>query len=199
MPNGVIILIYGIYKNVRDASWQCLIDYLISALPVDVLKIANAAGITVRKNSDVGMLAGGESGKSVFDTERDEWYIIYDDETSKARRRLIIAHELGHIFLGHELLGDSPRRTFEKSPDFESQADAFAIRLLAPACVLKELDKHTPEEIAALCGIPGPEAEKRAERMKELYKRNRFYTDKGNLEKKVYSQFEGYINNAKGV
>ena len=36
---------YGIYKNVRNASWQCLIDCSIFELPIKPVQIANSYGI----------------------------------------------------------------------------------------------------------------------------------------------------------
>jgi len=187
-------LIYGIYKNVRNASWQCLIDYKIAALPVDLLKIASEAGIKILKNSEVGELSGGESGICLLDG--DIWYLVYDDEATVGRRRFTIAHEFGHIFLGHELLTGYHGRTFNADkPQSEKEADMFAARLLAPACVLWGLDLHTGDEIAQVCNISMAAAKIRAERMALLYGRQKFLTDP--LERKVYEQFKGYIERTK--
>ena len=67
----------------------------------------------------------------------------------------------------------------------------FAARLLAPACVLWGLDLHTAEEISEACNISLQAAGFRAERMKELYRRNRFLTSP--LERKLYDQFRDFI------
>ena len=183
-------MIYGIYKDVRNAAWQCLIDYNITALPVDLLKIANMAGIKVLKNSEVGELSGGESGICLLDG--NTWYLVYDDEATVGRRRFTIAHEFGHIFLGHELLAGYHGRTFNTDkPQSEKEADMFAARLLAPACVLWGLDLHTWDEIAQVCNISMAAAKIRAERMALLYGRQKFLTDP--LEREVYEQFKGYI------
>lgn len=171
-----------------------MIDNEISELPVNIMKIAKAAGIRVLKNSEVGLLSGSESGLCVF--ENGTWHLIYDDEAYKGRRRVIIAHELGHIFLGHELMQGNHEQTFNtRKPKSEEQADAFAIRLLAPAGVLWGLNLHTWEDIADMCGISKAEARKRADRMETLYKRQKFLTS--SLEKQVYKQFEEFINENK--
>lgn len=184
-------MIYGIYKKVRNASWDCLNDYSVTALPVDPMAIAKAAGIKVIKNSAIGELSGGESGACILDS-KGRWYLIYDDECTVARRRLAIAHELGHIFLGHELLSGKSGRSFRTDkPQAEREADDFAIRLLSPACVLWGLDIRSYEDIARVCVIPEIEAKKRADRMKVLYERQKFLTSP--LERKVYEQFRGYI------
>lgn len=187
-------MIYGIYKNVRNAAWQCLIDYKISDLPVSVISIAKSAGIKVVKNSLVNELAPNESGASIL--VGNKWYIIYDNENTRKRCRFTVAHELGHIFLGHELRKGYHARTFNtQKPAVEQEADAFAARLLAPACVLWALNKYTASDISKLCDISMTAAHYRAERMKILYSRNKFLTSP--LERAVYKNFEEYIEKQK--
>lgn len=184
------MIIYGAYKNVRNASWQCLIDYKVTDLPVDLVRIADEAGIIICKNSEVHELTGCESGACIL--EGDQWYLIYDDETVAGRRRFTIAHELGHIFLGHELMNSHHGRSFNiLKPQVETEADIFASRLLSPACVLWGLNLHTAEEIAKACNISLAAAKVRAERMAILYGRQKFLTSP--LERKVYEQFKGFI------
>ncbi|MCH5212235.1 MAG: ImmA/IrrE family metallo-endopeptidase [Oscillospiraceae bacterium] len=185
---------YGRYKYARDSAWQVLIDYNINSLPINVISIATGAGIKILKNSIVQKLTNGEIGTSVL--RGDKWYIIYDDTMSKERARFTIAHELGHIFLGHPLKGGHHARTINTDkPQIETEADIFASRLLAPACVLLGLDLHTPEEIKEACEISYQAAELRANRMRELYKRNKFLTSP--LERRVYNNFTDYIKQNK--
>ncbi|MBR2387885.1 MAG: ImmA/IrrE family metallo-endopeptidase [Clostridia bacterium] len=182
---------YGIYKNIRESAWKCLSEFNISSLPVDILKIARQVGIHVKKNSDVHDLMPGELGKSYFNGY--VWFIIYDDSQPVDVCRFTIAHELGHFFLGHDLTYSkySEIRGFSQKAKEEEQADAFALRLLTPACVLKELDLHTPEEIAKYCNVPLSCATERSKRMKTLYKRNMFFTSQ--LETEVYENFKPYV------
>ncbi len=72
------------------------------------------------------------------------------------------------------------------------QADMFAARLLAPACVIWGLNLHNAHEISQICNISYEAATYRAKRMELLYKRNKFLTSE--LEKEVYSNFENFIN-----
>ena len=182
---------YGIYQNVRNSAWTCLADFQIGKLPVDVLAIARAAGIHVVKDSDLGLLRQGENGKTYCNGSR--WMIVYNDRNPICTSRYTIAHELGHIFLGHPLTYvrylDSPVRTGK--PPAEEQADSFAQRLLCPACVLWGLQLHTAEEIARFCDVELSIAEKRAKRMQELYRRNKFLTSP--LEQKIFDRFQPYI------
>lgn len=99
---------------------------------------------------------------------------------------------MGHIFLGHTLFDGKLGRTFiTDKPQNESEADMFAARTLAPACVLWGLNIHTAEDIMKVCNISYTAAKIRAKRIAELYKRDKFLTSK--LEQKVYEQFKDYI------
>ena len=176
---------YERYKKSRNTAWNVLIDNDICEMPVSLSKIARNNGIKIIKDSEAKMLKEGESGMSIF--ENGKWYIVYNDGESAGRRRFTIAHELGHIFLRHELKGVH-RRTFAKvRPQEERDADSFAVRLLAPACVLWGLNIHTAEEIQKICGISRTAAECRAKRMEILYERNKFLTS--SLERDVYENF----------
>lgn len=181
--------LYGNYKKSRNAAWQVLIDFQISALPVHVSDIAKKADIRIVKNSNTHLLNSDELAVSILDNGR--WYIVFDDTLSAERARYTIAHELGHIFLGHPL--DRYARTISKEkPADETAADMFAARLLAPACVLWGLNVQSADEIRQLCEISKQAAEIRMERMKLLYERNKFLLSP--LERQVYEQFQSFIN-----
>ena len=182
--------IYGVYKKVRDASWQALIDNKVDSLPVSMVRIVDNNGIKLLKNSQVHELKNGEAGISICDGK--QWFIVYDDLLPLGRKRFTVAHELGHIFLGHPLVaGYHARTTGEKLPQTESEANVFASRFLAPACVLWGLNAHTAAEISRFCEISAEAAGIRAKRMAELYKRNMFLTSP--LEQRVFSQFKDFI------
>ena len=181
---------YRIYTNIRDSAWQCLVDHGIDRLPVDILKIARACDIRVIKNSDVNDLLPGEDAKSYYDNKR--WIIIYNDANDTAASRFAIAHELGHIFLGHALTYAKYEnvREFGKKPKAEQQADMFAMRLLCPACIIMKFNLNSPDEISRACRVPLPVAKIRSERMAALCKKNKFFTN--SLEARVYDNFKEY-------
>ena len=79
----------------------------------------------------------------------------------------------------------------EGKPITETQADEFAARLLAPACVLWALGVFGADEIAELCEISHKAAEFRAKRMTVLKERNMFLTHP--LEKQLFKAFEPWI------
>ena len=187
---------YGVYQNVRDAAWQCLLDAGITELPVSVTQIAQYFDVTIVKNSVHGWLNPSQSGIS-YQSESSEWLIVYDDSDSTGRKRFTIAHELGHILLGHPLReGEQHTRVFNKDrPEVEREADMFAARILSPACVLWALDLHTPEEIAECCQISYTAAQVRADRMKILYTRKKFLTSP--IERQVFEAFRPWIEEQK--
>ena len=181
---------YGKYKNARNASWQCILDYNINQLPVMVTDIINQSkNIMLFKNSKVNLLNNDDSGMTIC--EKGRFKIIYRDTESSKRCRFTIAHELGHIFLGHLIVNTPLYRTFKIQDDTESQANVFARDLLAPACVLHELQALSAVDISKLCNISLDSATFRAERMRELEIRNAWYLHP--LERKVREQFEDFI------
>ncbi len=65
--------------------------------------------------------------------------ILYDDKIkNEGRRNWTIAHELGHILLGHK----------EISKINEREADAFAAELLMPEAIIRYLDTREGEPIS---------------------------------------------------
>ncbi len=113
---------YEIYKNTRNASWQCLIDCNISSLPVSLSQICRHFDIRIVKNSALGQnqLMDNERGKSSI-LQNKVTIIIFDTDSIDIQR-YTIAHEIGHILIGQD--------------SSEYEAERFAIGILAPACVL---------------------------------------------------------------
>lgn len=188
---------YKLYKDARDASWRCLIRTGAAELPIKVLKIAGACGVRVAKDSAVQCLEPEVSGCTLFD--ESGWQIIYRDSENRGRTRFTIAHELGHILLGHELAPDKSghfRTASDRREPAETQADEFAARLLAPACVLWGLECYEPEDIMRVCDISKEAAQYRSERMKVLRDRGKFLTSP--LERQVYEAFKPWIEQQKG-
>lgn len=143
---------YGVYRACRDAAWRCQLEFGVCRLPVKVTGIARRAGIHIVRNSDVSELRGGELAVSICDA--GEWTIIYDDTLDMYMVRFVTAHELGHIFLGHDYKVQEKRFAFTgRKISLEREADMFAMRLLAPAFVLHELGAVRAEDIQTICGI----------------------------------------------
>lgn len=72
--------------------------------------------------------------------------VLIGVDDDRLRQRWTVAHELGHIVLGH-VAGE------QAVVDAEFEADAFAGSLLAPRCVLDEIGITRPPDIATVCCI----------------------------------------------
>ncbi len=186
-----------LYQDVRNVSWHCLINCRIDSLPIQISKVCKFYGGKVVNDSDVHLLTTNQSGRII--SINQTFYVIVNDKESIQRIRFTIAHELGHYLLGHlsrpENIHILNRDITPIKPAQETEADMFAARLLAPACVLWGLNAQTAEQIASVCNISMTAAKYRAERMELLRKRNMFLTS--HLERCVYGQFQEYINNCK--
>lgn len=179
---------YKDYQKSRNATWELLLDLGIKEVPVKITDICRRIGISVKFAN--------------LDAEQDGYSAIVNDEPiivinslkrdNAARMRFTVAHELGHIMLGHVGVYELVNR--EPSPSdnqIEQQANIFASRLLAPACVLWGCRVKSPEEIMQLCDISHQAAQFRYERMKVLYERNKFLISP--LERAVFEQFKPFV------
>lgn len=193
---------YKDYQKARDLSWEVLIRNNVCELPVKIVPICRNYGIRVRAyqdNTDVleklNLMDMMDRTDGFLTYISGEPVIFYDQRCVPGRQRFTIAHELGHYLLGHVMPGQVTSINREPAPGDspeERQANQFAARVLAPACVLWGLDLHSADEIAEACGISRAAAAFRAERMQELYRRGRFLT--APQEKQVYRQFENFIS-----
>ena len=175
---------YRDYKNARDAAWQILLDCGVDRLPVCTSMICRKLGIK---------LVEDEISQDGYSTViRGNPYIVVKKSLGIKRKRFTVAHEIGHILLGHvgkyELVNREPSGA---DNPIEREANIFASRLLAPACVLWGCGVKTEEEISELCDISQQAARIRAQRMDELYRRDRFLQSP--LEQEVYRQFLPFI------
>lgn len=182
---------YNDYKISRNLAWEIIINERITALPVRTARLCNQLGIELKAYDGS---PDGSDGESTIVCENA--VILYNRNKPIPRQRFTVAHELGHILLGHvgkyELINREPS---DGDNLIEQAANVFASRLLAPACVLWALNVHTPDEIMTLCDISRPSAEHRATRMKILYERNKFLVSP--LERQVLKQFQPFIENYK--
>lgn len=185
---------YDIYKHARDMAWKFLIENNVSELPINLSAICKNNGYHLLADKDYIFLEEKEKGATFL--RNGEWYIVLNPSDTLSVQRYTLAHEIGHIYLAHPLCNGKYGRTFgiqgiPKTPD-EYQAERFAIDVLAPACVLWGLNLHTAKDISEACHISMTAAQRRAERMKVLYQRNRFLTS--SLERQVFEQFRPFIN-----
>lgn len=193
---------YDDYKRARDLSWRVLLNTGTRELPVKVSRICRGYGVTLRSYQvgaplirELGLEAQCDISDGFTVRSGNRCYVFYNMEQPPGRVRFTIAHELGHVLLGH--LGDGELTVYnresssEDAPE-EHTANVFASRLLAPACVLHALGAVTPEQIAAVCDISMAAARFRAGRMGVLEQRGKYGASP--LERQVLAQFQPYID-----
>lgn len=194
------------YIAARDLSWRAILECGIDKLPVRPSEICRHYGwiLSDYRNGERAVEALGlEELMEVTDgfctVTKNHTYIFFDSSLPSGRQRFTVAHEIGHLLLGH--VGPGMATVENREPTGseraeERQANQFAARLLAPACVLHEIGALTPEAIQRACGISRQAAQFRAERMMELEKRGKFYSHP--LERQVGRQFASYVAGVRG-
>lgn len=98
----------------------------------------------------------------------DDYLIVYDERVDNSQRiRWTLAHEIGHIVLGHLVQFDATalnRRGLMPAEHgvLEVEAHWFASELLAPKTIIRRFDfKDNPQGIGLICDISKDAAKKR--------------------------------------
>ena len=94
---------------------------------------------------------------TLYDPDTNRYLILYNAEMNAGRIRWTLAHEIGHIYIGHleiiegaEIAYNEQRGFYDQ---FESEADYFAWNLLAPLPILREMGIRSASEIKATYGL----------------------------------------------
>lgn len=182
------------YKNIRDSAWLFLINNHVCTLPLDLEQIAyQNSWILLLLEENKEIVAALNNGNVNIDCDgltciyKSKVFIIYKQCSNIGRLRFTIAHEIGHITLLH--LNNL------SCEEYEREANMFAARILMPMCVIKECGAYTPMAISKLCSVSITAATFRAERLKMLLQRNKFYTSPH--EVKIVKQFKKFIKQYK--
>ena len=107
--------------------------------------------------SKTAVLCKSNSGATHYDPDTNRYLILYNAEMNAGRIRWTLAHEIGHIYIGHleviegaEIAYNEQRGFYDQ---FESEADYFAWNLLAPLPILREMGIRSASEIKATYGL----------------------------------------------
>lgn len=133
---------YERIKSIIGDVFEENADFL-NHIPIDIFGLARKMGFRLLKASDLikrskeKLLSHREINKekviygyTFFDKEKMEYVIYYDDIiANKNKQRFSVAHEIGHIVLGHIDGG------IQNSNIAEKEADYFAGYVLCPDCL----------------------------------------------------------------
>jgi Zn-dependent peptidase ImmA (M78 family)/transcriptional regulator with XRE-family HTH domain len=124
--------------------------YGLGASPIaDVAILADEVGVVVAR-MPLGDNFDSPDGCSAVDPDSGASYILINSDKPRVRRRFTIAHELGHLALGHLLGGQIivDETVGGKSPE-EKQANAFAAGLLMPTEGVQGAVKRLKDRLGA--------------------------------------------------
>lgn len=179
--------VLNLYEKFGYASLPVPIKSISKSIPncrlVPYSKVMKMRRLTY---SEVVDIMDTEDACTDYHAEKDK-YIIYYNDMDKSRfmtyrYRWSIAHELGHVVLGHHKNSQKTRiyRNFLSDAEYtqmEIEADTFAAYLLVPHILLDMKGIRTSRGIANACKISHSAAEARYEeyiQWKENWKPNRF-------------------------
>lgn len=186
-------------------AWEALILTKIDTLPVDLHKIMSTYGIDYTLYSTFPETMISEKFKTsdgfyhkyerLFKKPRTLIF-LNDVDTCKVKRRLTIAHLLGHIILGHSSSANRCRIS-EKDSKLHplcTHANVFARELLMPTCVLQALETTKAKEIEDLCDVTTILAEQAERRLNiSCHQPSSLHE----LEIEILSQFGRFIRQKK--
>lgn len=154
---------YDNYKTARDMAWKILLECGINSLPVRPSAVCEHYGWVLADYKTGGAsiaLLGLEGMTKQTDgfcaVTKNHAYIFFDSTLPAGRQRFTIAHEVGHLVLGHVTPGGVTTVNREPTPGdnpIERQANQFVARLLAPACVLLAAGITTRDAIERVCRV----------------------------------------------
>lgn len=151
---------------------ELLLSQRTKYLPIDPLKLhyplfihfttlENYCKNSLVSRSELSEYEDLEDGVTIISGTKEKRYIVIYNEAVKKRGRqsFTIAHEVGHILLAHEKDGDEE----------EKQADSFAVDLLMPYSLTKEIVRRFGENCTEeICHIFGVSEEAAGMRLRSL-------------------------------
>ena len=139
----------------KEVNKILLSGNLADVLPIDVFGLLGAFSETIKyvpynlyakgyglSSEQVGNFFGTEYGFASYDPLDDRYIIAYNDAHNLATVRWTLAHELGHIVLGHLADPNYTFRTHNRGGSiYEQEANFFAKCLLVPFQILDVFHK----------------------------------------------------------
>lgn len=174
------------YAYARQRAYRLLCELEIERLPVDPWKVATSLpNVHVCKwtdlrdncNDDDPLFIDKEGADAKTQHLRGEadYLVVYDDRVENYQRvRWTIAHEIGHIVLGHLVSFEATAlcRGSLTEKDYkvlEREADTFAVNLLAPMTIINRLPSiQTKADIMKLCNLSGEASDNCMEELRLL-------------------------------
>ena len=150
----------------------------------DIVEYSLESNIHIKLLDKYNVLSIAERSKAFTVKSIDEQLVFIRADLSANDRRLLLAHELGHIVLGHmsdcSVLGYTPAGLIDEGQ--EDEANEFALEFLAPTCILSQKRINTPQLISAATLLD----DKRSRLVADEVRNHKKHTD---YEAKLCNQF----------
>lgn len=175
-----------------------LLENSVTQLPITSIQVKNIikkygweiveysleSNIHIKLLDKYNVLSVAERSKAFTVKSIDEQIVFIRSGLSTNNKRLLLAHELGHIVLGHMsdniVLGYTPAGLIDEGQ--EDEANEFALEFLAPVCVLCKNHISTPQLISATTLLD----DKRSNLVADEVRKHKKYTE---YELKLCNQF----------
>lgn len=146
-------------EHVWDGTLPVRPDRLAGRILMSVTKEGSKHSYPIRMEARSEWDLTGASGEArCMEEDREPHYLcLYNADEHPTRQRFTMAHELGHVMLGHVKPGEPAWRdmTFNSYNDInEIAANAYAAELLMPEARLREYAELT-DDVAQLAGTFG--------------------------------------------
>lgn len=174
------------YAYARQRAYRLLCELAIDRLPVDPWKVAAAfPNVHICKWTDLRdnchdkdplfINKEGADAKTQHLRGQSDYLVVYDDSKENYQRiRWTIAHEIGHIVLGHLTTFEATALCRGSLSEMEymvleREADTFAVNLLAPMTIIKRLPSiQTKSDFMKLCELSENASDNCMKELKEL-------------------------------
>lgn len=148
---------------IKNLTLDVLYKCQIHSLPVDLIPILDLYNITLLDSNQavkygfIDFCYNDFDGKNVY--INGYRLIIYNLTHPISRQRWTIAHELGHILLGHK----------GQNRVNEAETNYFAKELLMPMAVLVNMGATSVEDVCKVCNVSNVASEYRQKDFKRHY------------------------------
>lgn len=148
-----------LYQQMDTISYPIQPELILPCVPkscrmLTYQKTAEVAGCTVQ---DIAILCKSNSGATHYDPDSNRYLILYNASMNQGRVLWTLAHEIGHICIGHLEAIEAAEIAYTEQRDsydqFESEADYFAWNFLAPLPVMREMGIRSEAEIRTTYGF----------------------------------------------
>jgi len=132
----------------RSMARKVLIDAGIKCPPVLINDVVNH----IKKTKELSVVpwSFGDKTSGIQVTNGNFLFIGYNSKHNKHRQRFTVAHEIGHLLLGHTS-NNFILDFYSRNPE-EIEANQFAAELLMPLAMLKEDLNNGKKDVKYIAG-----------------------------------------------